>query len=82
MVKPIVSICGFRPDGDRGSLARSLASTLQYYDTMGRTWERQALIKIRPVAGDMRLGEQFVKAIEPFIYRKYLVLPRLMASRP
>jgi glutamate-ammonia-ligase adenylyltransferase len=61
-----------RPEGQRGPLARSLASTLSYYDTLGRTWERQALIKVRPVAGDRRLGEQFLKAIEPFVYRKYL----------
>jgi [glutamine synthetase] adenylyltransferase / [glutamine synthetase]-adenylyl-L-tyrosine phosphorylase len=61
-----------RPEGKRGPLARSLASTLAYYDTLGRTWERQALIKVRPCAGDIRLGEQFVKAIEPFVYRKYL----------
>jgi glutamate-ammonia-ligase adenylyltransferase len=61
-----------RPEGHRGPLARSLASTLSYYDTLGRTWERQALIKVRPVAGDIRLGEEFIKAIEPFVYRKYL----------
>jgi glutamate-ammonia-ligase adenylyltransferase len=61
-----------RPEGQRGPLARSLASTLSYYDTLGRTWERQALIKLRPVAGDTRLGEEFLKAIEPFVYRKYL----------
>lgn len=61
-----------RPEGHRGPLARSLASTLSYYDTMGRTWERQALIKIRPVAGDWELGEHFLRAIEPFVYRKYL----------
>jgi glutamate-ammonia-ligase adenylyltransferase len=61
-----------RPEGHRGPLARSLASTLSYYDTMGRTWERQALIKLRPVAGDLALGETFVRAIEPFVYRKYL----------
>jgi glutamate-ammonia-ligase adenylyltransferase len=61
-----------RPEGHRGPLARSLASTLVYYDTMGRTWERQALIKIRPVAGDQKLGEQFLQAIEPHVYRKYL----------
>src|SRR5207244_8126138 len=34
-----------RPEGHRGALARSLASTISYYDTLGRTWERQALIK-------------------------------------
>jgi glutamate-ammonia-ligase adenylyltransferase len=61
-----------RPEGHRGPLARSLASTLSYYDTLGRTWERQALIKLRPVAGDMALGETFLRAIEPFVYRKYL----------
>lgn len=61
-----------RPEGHRGPLARSLASTLSYYDTLGRTWERQALIKVRPVAGDLKLGESFLHAIEPFVYRKYL----------
>jgi glutamate-ammonia-ligase adenylyltransferase len=61
-----------RPEGKRGPLARSLGSTLAYYDTLGRTWERQALIKVRPCAGDIRLGEQFLKRIEPFVYRKYL----------
>src|SRR5207237_3846967 len=61
-----------RPEGHRGPLARSLASTLSYYDTLGRTWERQALIKVRPVAGDLKLGQAFVEAIEPFVYRKYL----------
>ena len=61
-----------RPEGQRGPLARSLASTLSYYDTMGRTWERQALIKSRPVAGDFELGQEFGRAIEPYVYRKYL----------
>ncbi len=61
-----------RPEGHRGPLARSLGSTLAYYDSMGRTWERQALIKIRPVAGDMALGQRFLQAVEPFVYRKYL----------
>jgi glutamate-ammonia-ligase adenylyltransferase len=61
-----------RPEGQRGPLARSLASTLAYYDSMGRTWERQSLIKVRPVAGDFALGERFLLAIEPFVYRKYL----------
>ncbi|MCS6865353.1 MAG: bifunctional [glutamate--ammonia ligase]-adenylyl-L-tyrosine phosphorylase/[glutamate--ammonia-ligase] adenylyltransferase [Gemmataceae bacterium] len=60
-----------RPEGDRGPLARSLASTLSYYDTMGRTWERQALIKLRHVAGDAAVARDFLRAIEPFVYRKY-----------
>lgn len=60
-----------RPEGNRGPLARSLPSTLSYYDVMGRTWERQALIKVRPCAGDQDLGREFIQAIEPFVYRKY-----------
>jgi glutamate-ammonia-ligase adenylyltransferase len=61
-----------RPEGARGPLARSMASTLSYYDTMGRTWERQALIKLRHVAGDAALAREFLTAIEPFVYRQYL----------
>ncbi|MBM3983016.1 MAG: bifunctional [glutamate--ammonia ligase]-adenylyl-L-tyrosine phosphorylase/[glutamate--ammonia-ligase] adenylyltransferase [Planctomycetes bacterium] len=60
-----------RPEGDRGPLARGLASTLSYYDTMGRTWERQALIKLRHVGGDSALARDFLSAVEPFVYRKY-----------
>jgi glutamate-ammonia-ligase adenylyltransferase len=61
-----------RPEGDQGPLARSLPSTLGYYQTSGRTWERQALIKCRPIAGDLDLGNDFLEAITPFIYRRYL----------
>ncbi len=60
-----------RPEGKTGPLVRSLPATVSYYDVMGRTWERQALIKVRPVAGDLELGREFVAAIEPFVYRKY-----------
>ena len=61
-----------RPDGEQGALARSLDATVGYYVTRGRTWERQALIKCRPVAGDLALGETFQEAITPFVYRRYL----------
>ncbi|MFQ3594257.1 MAG: bifunctional [glutamate--ammonia ligase]-adenylyl-L-tyrosine phosphorylase/[glutamate--ammonia-ligase] adenylyltransferase, partial [Gemmataceae bacterium] len=61
-----------RPEGQRGPLSRTLASALAYYDKRGRTWERQALIKLRPVAGDAELGERFVREIEPYVYRKFL----------
>ena len=61
-----------RPDGMQGALARSLDATLGYYVTRGRTWERQALIKCRPIAGDLALGRTFCEAITPFIYRRYL----------
>lgn len=61
-----------RPEGQRGPLARSLDGTLAYYDTLGRTFERQALIKVRTVAGDFNLGLSFIKSIESFVYRRYL----------
>ncbi len=61
-----------RPEGDQGPLARSLESTLHYYINSGRTWERQALIKCRPIAGDLSLGREFLEAIAPFVYRRYL----------
>ncbi|HKB06033.1 MAG TPA: bifunctional [glutamate--ammonia ligase]-adenylyl-L-tyrosine phosphorylase/[glutamate--ammonia-ligase] adenylyltransferase [Gemmataceae bacterium] len=61
-----------RPEGQRGPLARSLGSTLGYYDTLGRTWERQALIKARPVAGNPGLGAEFVEAVQPFVYKRFL----------
>jgi glutamate-ammonia-ligase adenylyltransferase len=61
-----------RPEGDQGALARSLSATLGYYETTGRTWERQALIKCRPIAGDLELGQTFLEAISPFVYRRYL----------
>ncbi len=60
-----------RPEGNAGPLARSLDSTVSYYDLRGRTWERQALIKLRPVAGDRDLRKEVMAAIEPFVYRKY-----------
>jgi len=60
-----------RPEGSHGPLAQSLANTLSYYDLRGRTWERQALIKLRPIAGDRALGRQVVAALEPFVYRTY-----------
>lgn len=66
-----------RPEGTRGPLARSLGSTLSYYDTLGRTWERQALIKVRPVAGDLALGVRFLQSIESFVYRKYLTFAEI-----
>ena len=61
-----------RPEGDQGPLARSLAATLGYYQTSGRTWERQALIKCRAIAGNLDLGHDFLAAITPFVYRRYL----------
>ena len=61
-----------RPDGQRGPIVVSLDSALHYYDVRGRTWERQAYVKARPVAGDLDLGQEFLGQLEPWIYRRYL----------
>lgn len=61
-----------RPLGRNGPLVQSLDSALLYYESWGQCWERAALIKARPVAGDRELGDHFLHAIEPFIYRRYL----------
>lgn len=61
-----------RPEGKNGDLANSLRSAEIYYESWGQTWERAAMIKARPVAGSINLGEEFLKMIEPFVYRKYL----------
>jgi glutamate-ammonia-ligase adenylyltransferase len=63
-----------RPEGARSPLALSFDSTLSYYDVKGRTWERQAFIKSRPIAGDLELGRDLLARLEPWIYRKYLSL--------
>jgi glutamate-ammonia-ligase adenylyltransferase len=61
-----------RPDGTRGELVNSLRSAEIYYESWGQTWERAALIKARPVAGDLPLGDEFLRAVVPFVFRKYL----------
>ncbi len=61
-----------RPDGINGPVVNSLPNALLYYESWGQTWERSALIKARPVAGDKRLGELFLEEIFPFVYRRYL----------
>ncbi|MBN2477462.1 MAG: hypothetical protein JXB62_22845 [Pirellulales bacterium] len=61
-----------RPEGQRGPMVQSVAGASEYYDVRGRTWERQAYLKARPVAGDLELGEQFLAALAPWVYRRYL----------
>ncbi len=61
-----------RPLGVNGPLVQSIDSAMLYYESWGQCWERAALIKARPVAGDRTLGARFLKEVEPFIYRRYL----------
>jgi glutamate-ammonia-ligase adenylyltransferase len=61
-----------RPNGKRGPIAIGLDEALQYYDVRGRTWERQAMIKARPVAGALELGNRFLETLTPWIYHRFL----------
>jgi glutamate-ammonia-ligase adenylyltransferase len=61
-----------RPGGRSGILSRSLEATLDYYENRSATWERQALIKARPVAGEPGLGSTFVDGVAPFVYPEEL----------
>ena len=57
-----------RPEGKQGALVRSLDSHLTYYDRWAKSWEFQALLKARPLAGDLALGEAYVAAVQPKIW--------------
>ncbi|MFF4395954.1 bifunctional [glutamine synthetase] adenylyltransferase/[glutamine synthetase]-adenylyl-L-tyrosine phosphorylase [Streptomyces sp. NPDC001480] len=58
-----------RPEGRNGPLVRTLSSHLAYYQRWAKTWEFQALLKARPVAGDLRLGEEYVAAVGPLVWK-------------
>ncbi|KAA2236129.1 bifunctional [glutamine synthetase] adenylyltransferase/[glutamine synthetase]-adenylyl-L-tyrosine phosphorylase [Salinarimonas soli] len=60
-----------RPDPGSTAVAVSLPAAYSYYETVGQNWERAALIKARPVAGDLDLGQRFLADLSPFIWRKY-----------
>jgi len=61
-----------RPMGQSGEIAYSEKASEQYYSTWADTTDRLALLKCRPVAGDLQLGKRFVHSLEDFVYKKYL----------
>ncbi len=63
-----------RPEGKAGALVRTLASHQAYYERWAKNWEFQALLKARPSAGDIELGQQYVESLAPFVWSS--------ASRP
>ena len=58
-----------RPEGKNGPLVRTVASHLQYYQRWAKTWEFQALLKARAVAGDMSLGREYLDAVSPLVWQ-------------
>ena len=61
-----------RPDGTQGQLALALLAYEAYYARFGQPWEKMALIKARPVAGDADLGREFMELVQPFVYQRHL----------
>lgn len=59
-----------RPNGQKGDISLPLESATSYYESWGKTWERMAMIRARPVAGDANLGEAFLDSITPFVWKR------------
>ncbi|MDQ3774213.1 MAG: bifunctional [glutamate--ammonia ligase]-adenylyl-L-tyrosine phosphorylase/[glutamate--ammonia-ligase] adenylyltransferase [Pseudomonadota bacterium] len=70
-----------RPFGDAGPLVMSFDALERYYEAHGRDWERYALIKARPAAGDAAAGQRLVARLLPFVYRRYLDFGAIGALR-
>ncbi len=61
-----------RPDASVTPVVLSMAAAEAYYEAEGRTWERAAWIKARPVAGDLAAGQRFLRTMVPFVWRRHL----------
>ena len=61
-----------RPDPGATPVAVSMLAAEMYYESMGQNWERAAMIKARPVAGDKEAGQGFLSRLRPFLWRKNL----------
>lgn len=61
-----------RAYGTSGALVMHFPAMRRYLETEGRDWERYAYIKARPIAGDIEAGREFLKSMQPFVYRKYM----------
>jgi len=61
-----------RPGGRSSPLVVTLDGALSFYQSLGQMWERAALLRARPVAGALEVGERMLAELEPFIYRRYL----------
>ena len=61
-----------RPEGKEGILVPSMSGALEHYLLRGRAWERQMLLKCRPVAGERSEGSAFIRELRPFVFRRFL----------
>jgi [glutamine synthetase] adenylyltransferase / [glutamine synthetase]-adenylyl-L-tyrosine phosphorylase len=63
-----------RPDGRSGPIVNGVRAAELYYQAFGRSWERNALVKARPAAGDLAVGAELLALLEPFVWRRSLDL--------
>ncbi|MCX2778150.1 bifunctional [glutamate--ammonia ligase]-adenylyl-L-tyrosine phosphorylase/[glutamate--ammonia-ligase] adenylyltransferase [Microbulbifer thermotolerans] len=70
-----------RPYGDSGPLVSHFAALEDYYQTQGREWERYAMVKARPVAGDVNAAAELMELLRPFTYRRYIDFSAIDALR-
>ncbi len=61
---------GLRPEGRNGPLVNPAEAVRGYYESFGRSWERIALARARPLCGDLALGEALLRSLDPFVYRR------------
>ncbi len=70
-----------RPGGRNAPLVTPIDGAISFYQSLGQTWERAALLRARPVAGDVAIGNSLVAELSPFIYRRYLDFDTLRQLR-
>ena len=70
-----------RPGGKNAPLVTSIDGALGFYQSLGETWERAALLRARPAAGNLELGRRLISELEHFVYRRYLDFDTLSQLR-
>src|SRR5204862_6704210 len=70
-----------RPEGRSGPIVNAIRGLELYYEAQGATWERFALLKARPIAGDLETGEEALRRLTPFVFRKYFDLKAIDEMR-
>ncbi|TMA26389.1 MAG: bifunctional [glutamate--ammonia ligase]-adenylyl-L-tyrosine phosphorylase/[glutamate--ammonia-ligase] adenylyltransferase, partial [Deltaproteobacteria bacterium] len=70
-----------RPEGRSGPIVNAIRGLELYYEAQGAAWERFALLKARPIAGDLETGEEALKRLSPFVFRKYFDLKAIDEMR-
>ena len=69
-----------RPEGEVGLLACSVEDACHYYQTRGRTWERLAFLKAKPIAGDLQIGRSFIRKLGKFVYGTREIAPQIFSE--